>query len=316
MIAVVGAGHWGKNHVKTLNELGRLSAIVDSDVKRLEEFKKLYPSVTVHQDLKALIGSDIKGLVIATPAPTHFEIAKQAMQSGFDVLVEKPLVLSSREAEELLKVSMDTRRILMVGHLLLYQPAIGWMKEFIQDGKLGALKSVHQVRMNLGKVRSTENVLWSFGEHDIAVINYFIGEEPSCIAAEGQRVLQPKIEDDVYLHLEFPSGCRAHMHVSWLWPVKERGLTLIGTEGMLTYNEIEQTVMWHKKTADGKTLQVKDDGAEIVYRGHGEPLRLELEHFISCIQTRRLARSGAASGVTVTKILEESNMILNEVNDG
>lgn len=304
-VAVVGAGNWGKNLVKNFYELGALFAVVDEDEGRLNKIGKDYRGVPLLSNLNDLWKLDITAIAIATPAPTHYRIAKTALARGKDVFVEKPFTLNVSEAEELVKLAKTSGRILMVGHLLLYQPAIRWIKDCIVKNTLGKLYFLHQERLNLGRARRAENALWSLGVHDVAVFLDLVGMEPNEIEVVGQSALQKDIEDDVYLHLAFP-GVAAHLHASWLWPEKRRRLTAVFERGMLVYDEIAQTVTLHKKSINSK-LENIDEGEEVVFKGASEPLWLELEHFIECCQTRQKPYSDGQSAVGVIKILEEAN---------
>jgi predicted dehydrogenase len=253
----------------------------------------------------------VPAVAIATPVPTHYPIAREALLAGKDVFVEKPITLSLAEAEDLAKLAKQLDRVLMVGHLLLYQPAIQWIKQYLAAGELGQVHSLHQQRLNLGRARAVENVLWSFGVHDVAVLLHLVGAAPTRIYATGQRVLQAKVEDDVYLHLGFPGGVQAHLHTSWLWPERRRGLTVVGSKGMLVYDEIAQTVTLHKKGITPE-LANRDEGAEVVFSGSGEPLKLELEHFLARVADRAAPLSDATSGVEVVRVLEEASRQLEQ----
>ena len=308
-VALIGAGNWGRNLVKNFYHLGVLAAVVDEDERRLHEVGKDYP------DVKLLNGTDdvwdmpVSAVAIATPAPTHYTLAKTALMAGKDVFVEKPLALRATEAEELSSLARENSCLLMVGHLLLYQPAIRWIKDFIAQGNLGRLYSLHEERLNLGRARAVENALWSLGVHDVALFLDIVGEKPREIKVTGQQALQPGIEDDVYLHLSFPGGVFAHLHASWLWPEKRRRLTVIGEEGMLVYDEIAQTVTWHKKSINSK-LENVDKGEEVVFRGDTEPLKIELSHFIECCKNRAKPYSNGESAVAVVQVLEKANHLL------
>lgn len=308
-VALIGAGNWGRNLVKNFYHLGVLAAVVDEDESRLHEVGKDYP------DVKLLNGTDdvwdmpVSAVAIATPAPTHYTLAKTALMAGKDVFVEKPLALRATEAEELSSLARENSCLLMVGHLLLYQPAIRWIKDFIAQGNLGKLYSLHEERLNLGRARAVENALWSLGVHDVALFLDIVGEKPREIKVTGQQALQPGIEDDVYLHLSFPGGVFAHLHASWLWPEKHRRLTVIGEEGMLVYDEIAQTVTWHKKSINSK-LENVDKGEEVVFRGDAEPLKIELSHFIECCKNRAKPYSDGESAVAVVQVLEKANHLL------
>lgn len=308
-VAVVGAGNWGKNLVKTFYELGSLAAVVDEDEGRLSKICKDYKGVCALSNFNDLWKLDNTAVAVATPAPTHYEIAKAALAMGKDVFVEKPFTLNVKEAEELVGLAKTLGCILMVGHLLLYQPAIRRIKDCITNNTLGHLYFLHQERLNLGRARRAENALWSLGVHDVAVFLDLVGTEPNEIEVVGQSVLQKDIEDDVYLHLTFQGGKRAHLHASWLWPEKRRRLTAVFERGMLVYDEISQTVTLHKKRINSK-LENIDEGEEVVFKGASEPLKLELEHFIECCQSRQKPYSDGESAVGVIKILEEANNLL------
>lgn len=301
--AVIGAGMWGKNIVRTLDAMGFLAAVADLDEGLRASLAATYPEAVMYDDPAAIISSDIPAVCIATHAPTHFPLAKALMESGKDVFVEKPMTLSYADAQELVEIAKENGRVLMVGHLLLYQPAVKFIKEAIGSGMVGELIAIHQRRLGLGRARNVENVLWSLGVHDVAVALYLIGKEPAGVQINGQRILQPGIEDDVHLQMTFDGGVQNYLHCSWYWPEKERGMVVIGTEAMLVYNELEQTVTLHKKTIDSDLKNV-DNGSEIVYQGSGEPLKLELTHFLECAQDRKMPISSGESGAEVIRVLE------------
>ncbi len=310
-VAVIGAGHWGKNLIRTLHSLGALGAIVETSLETQNKIKKEYPHIPVYSDLNDLNDKEIKATAIATPVETHFRISKNALDRGFDVFVEKPITLSVNEAKTLCSIAKSKSKILMVGHLLLYQPAIRWINNFIIEGGIGALTSLHQERLNLGKVRSTENVLWSFGVHDIAVMLNLIGATPTSIECIGQCVLQPKIEDDVHVHMQFPNNVRAHLHVSWLWPEKTRKLVIIGTKNILIYDEISQTVTLQKKSIL-ENLSIRDEGSEVVFTNQESPLTLEMQHFLERIKDRQEPLTNGDNAVSVLEVLEKIETKLKE----
>lgn len=315
-VAVIGAGHWGKNLIKTFFELGELAAIVEADDKNFKAAKAAYPDIPLYRSYEDVVKSDIPAVAIATPAATHYEIARKALLNQKDVFVEKPLTLSVEEGKGLCELAADKGRILMVGHLLLYQPAIQTMKKMIEQGKIGRLFSLHQSRAKLGRVRSVENVLWSFGVHDIAVLLYLVGMHPERIEASGQRLLQKNIEDDVYVHLSFPNNIQAHLHTSWVWPEQERRLIVVGSQGMLIYEEQQQSVIFHDKGIH-PDLTIRNDGSKKCFQGDQQPLKIELSHFLDCISTRRLPLSDGQSGVDVIRIIESANQLMKgEKNDG
>ncbi|WP_092275495.1 Gfo/Idh/MocA family protein [Brevibacillus centrosporus] len=309
-VIVVGAGHWGINHVKTFYELGALAGVVESNLSSHVELLKNFPGISLFSSLEEGLKKEANGVVIATPAHTHYALAEQAMLAGKDVLVEKPMTLSYSEAESLVEIAKKTGRILMVGHLLLYQPAIQKIKALLHAGAIGKVHSIHQERMKLGRVRSVENVLWSFGVHDIAVLLYLVGEEPSSININGQCMIQPTVEDDTHLHMSFANGMQAHLRMSWFWPLQKRSMVITGTEGFLVYEEDKQTVTLYRKgvTSD---LQNWDSGEEVVYKGGTEnPLKNECEHFLSCIKNRTIPLSDGMNGKEVVRILEQASTLL------
>ena len=310
-IAVIGAGNWGKNLVRTFHSLGVLSSVMDPSEQIRSEVAKNYPDVTVFDSLEELLKSDITAVAIATPAQTHAAIALQAFRAGKDTFVEKPMSLAISEANELIHAANEHGRILMVGHLLLYQPAVRWIKNYLNEGKLGEIWNIHQTRCNLGRARKVENVLWSFGVHDIAVLLSLVASPVKNVKCLGQCSLQSNIEDDVYLHLQFENGVRAHLHNSWLWPKTDRHLTIVGSQGMLVYDEIAQKVLLHKKTISAELKNV-DEGTEVVFEGSAEPLRLQLEHFLDCVKTRKEPLSHGASGLAVVEVLETASQLLQK----
>jgi predicted dehydrogenase len=310
-VIVVGAGQWGRNLVRTFHELGELAGVAEAHYELRRQLASDYPNIPLYDDYRESLKTDVAAIVIATPAHTHASIAIEAMEAGKDVFVEKPITLSVEEAEQLVRLAEKRERILMVGHLLLYQPAIQRIKAIIEDGLIGEIASLYQERMKLGRVRAVENVLWSFGVHDLAVILYLIGKSPLHIQATGQCIVQPEIEDDVYVHLTFEGSVTAHLHTSWLWPQQRRHLTIIGTKGMIVYDEEKQTVTLHRKTIDAGLANV-DEGTELVFQGEAKPLTLECKHFLQCIDTRQSPVSDGRNGSDVVRILEQASRLLRE----
>lgn len=309
-VAVIGAGAWGKNIIRNLAELNALGAICDPDQDKLASYAAEYPEAATFTDWRRLLESDLPAVVIATPTPLHHEMAEAALRAGKDVYVEKPLTHSGEQARVLTALAAEHGRILMVGHLLLYQPAVSWIKDYIATGELGELYGIRHERLTLGRARSMENVLWDIGVHDVATMFYLTGESrPTEIRASGHRLLQLGVEDDVHVHLAFPGGVRGNLHVSWLWPETNRRTIIRGSAGMLVYDEVDQAVTLHRKWID-KDLNNHDEGSEVVYRGHGQPLKLELEHFLARLEDRQSPLSDGASAVAVIETLERANELL------
>jgi predicted dehydrogenase len=305
-IGVVGAGAWGKNIVRTLHELGALAGVAEPNEGLRASLAEAYPGLPVTASLGELLEAvSPGGIAVATPAETHHPLAKQALEAGAHVFVEKPMALSVREAEDLVKTADKAGKVLMVGHLLLYQPAVKFICEFIQAGKLGRVHLFHHERLNLGRARDVENVLWSLGVHDVAVCLFLAGEAPQAVRFTGQEMRGTGVEDDTRLFLEFPSGTRGYVHNSWLWPELRRRLTVVGSAGMLVYDEVSQTVTWHDKGIT-QELANRDGGSEVVFEGAGKPLTLELEHFVQCCQTGQAPLSDGRSGLEVVRVLEQA----------
>ena len=308
-IGVVGAGDWGKNLIRNFADMGVLAGVADP-VKENQQFVSgVCPDAEIFDDYTQLISAEYDAIAVATPAHTHYAIAKAVMENGQDVFVEKPVTLDSTEAESLRDIAKKEGRILMVGHLLLYQPAVAYIKQALTRGDIGSIRTMHQRRSKLGRARSVENVLWSFGVHDIAVLLYLSGQAPLDVQVSGHCGLQTAIEDDVYLHLTFPDKSIAHLHNSWLWPIVERGLIVVGDQGMLVYDEINQNVKLVKKTIDSD-LQNVDEGEEVVFEGSGQPLRLELEHFVECCKNRQVPKSCGQNGLDVVRVIEQAEKLL------
>lgn len=310
-VAVIGVGHWGKNIARTLKELNALGALAESSPEIRKRIEGDYPGFPLYDDYVPLLATEIPAVAIATPGPLHHKIARAALLAGKDVFVEKPMTLSTAEAEDLVHLAKEKERVLMVGHLLLYQPAVAWIKEYLASGDLGEIRLIHQERLALGRACAVENVLWSLGVHDVASLLYLTGQAPTGLSITGARVLQAGVEDEIHLELYFADGLRAHLHASWLWPEKQRRMVITGTTGFLVYNEQEQTVTLHRKGIN-PDLTNRDEGAEILFQGEAKPLTRELEHFLECLATRRSPHSDGRNGLEVTKVLEEAGRLLAE----
>ncbi len=311
-VIVVGAGNWGKNLVSNFHALGALAGVVELSPQLRAGVIASYPDVPLYDDFQiALAETAAMAVVIATPAATHYSLAIQAMAAGKDVFVEKPMTLTLAESIALAEYADRHDRVLMVGHLLLYQPAIAWMRDYISAGKLGDIQRVVAQRAKLGKVRAVENVWWSFSPHDVSVVLELL-DRPKLIdvQATGCAILQPGIEDEVRVEMTFAGGKTAHIHASWLWPINQRGTIAIGTKGMLVYDEVAQTVTIHHKTVDGD-LNHHDLGVEVVSVAAAQPLALECQHFLDCLSSRQKPRSDGWNGVAVVEVLERSQQVMS-----
>jgi predicted dehydrogenase len=304
-IASIGAGAWGRNIVKTLRQMGNLAVVAEAAESLRAGLAADYPDLEVVPSYEDLLGrADIPAVTIATPAPTHHAIAKACLLAGKDVFVEKPMTMDVAEAEDLVATAAERGRILMVGHLLLYKPAVEFLKSHLEGGQLGRVFTLHQERAKLGKARAVENALWSLGVHDVAALLYMIGSAPERVTFSGHRGLQAAVEDDTYLHMEFANGTLAHLHNSWLWPEDRRGLTVVGEKGMLVYDEKAEKVTLVRKTIDSALNNV-DQGSEVVFEAPAnfQALTAEMAHFIHCVETREKPRSCGQNGLDVVRAL-------------
>ncbi|HEY9596049.1 MAG TPA: Gfo/Idh/MocA family oxidoreductase [Cyanophyceae cyanobacterium] len=304
-VIVIGAGNWGKNLVHNFYELGELAGVVDVNPDLRTGISNQYQVVT-YADYEDALANDAPAIVLATPAPTHYKMALAALKAGKDVFVEKPMTLRAEEARLLAEYADQHSRILMVGHLLLYQPAIAWMRDYLASGKAGEVLHVATQRVKLGKVRTEENVWWSFAPHDVSVVLDLLGNPPlQQVKAHGHPMLQPSIEDNVHVDLQFEGGQTAHIHCSWYWPLLQRSTVVIASEQMLVYDEVSQTVTVHNKGVDGK-LNNRDQGSWGVEVSASKPLKIECEHFLHCLKSRERPRSDGWNGVAVVEILEKA----------
>ena len=310
-IGVIGAGNWGKNLVRNFSEMGVLAGVADAVPQNCQNALEIKNDLPIYESHTEMLADAFDAVAIATPAHTHYAIAKEAMEVGCDVFIEKPMTLDPSEAEDLVKLGKEMDKVVMVGHLLLYQPAIAYLKKALGRGDIGQVYTFHQRRSKQGRARAVENVLWSFGVHDVAVLLYLAGQAPTEVQASGHCGLQSGVEDDTYLHLTFPDGSKAHLHNSWLWPTVERGLIIVGEKGMLVYDEIAQNITFVKKMIDSD-LQNVDDGRQVVFEGSSQPLRIELEHFVDCCKNRSKPKSCGGNGLGVVKVLAQAEKLLDE----
>jgi UDP-2-acetamido-3-amino-2,3-dideoxy-glucuronate N-acetyltransferase len=307
-VAVVGSGYWGKNLVRTFHELRALDAVCDTQTETLDNVRQNY-GVRTTQSFDEIAGDpSIDAVVIAAPAVLHFELARKALVNGKDVFVEKPLALHVSEARELVDLARARGQILMVGHILEFHPAITELKRLIVSGGLGKIQYVHSSRLNLGKLRTEENILWSFAPHDIATILYLLDEVPTHVAAHGGSYLNPPVVDTTLTSCEFKSGVKAHIFVSWLHPFKEQKLTIVADKMMAVFDDVEParklTLYPHRiNWVDRLPVAQKVEG-RVVAIPSTEPLRMECEHFLECVKTRRTARTDGESAVKVLQVLE------------
>ncbi len=316
-VAVIGAGYWGKNLVRNLNELGILHAVCDSNEQLREGLKKNYKSVRYYSDWKDVLkNQDIKAIVIATPAVTHYEIAKEALLANRDVFVEKPLSLHIKEAEELILLAETKKQILMVDHILQYHPAIIKLKELIDTGVLGKLQYIYSHRLNIGRLRREENILWSFAPHDISVILGLVEEQPQKVRAFGEAYLQSDIFDTTMTDLTFQDRLKAHIFVSWLHPFKEQKLVVIGDKNMAVFDDLEEEnklVLYPHKIEWRHRIPVASKAkSEIVPIEKKEPLKEACLHFLDCIRNRKTPKTDGKEALAVLKVLQQAQHDLDQ----
>ena len=307
-VVVVGCGYWGKNLVRNFHELGALHGVCDADPAALTRARDACPGAVAFTEFDDVLGADeAESVCLAVPAELHFRLAKAALAAGKHVFVEKPLALTAAEGRELTRLADQQRRVLMVGHLLEYHPAVVRLKRIIDAGRLGRIQYIYSNRLNLGKIRREENILWSFAPHDISVMVLLLNEMPLSVAAHGGRYLSDKIADTTVSYLSFASGACAHIFVSWLHPFKEQKLVVVGEKGMAVF---EDTVADKLKLyphqiewIDRKPVPRKAEAEAIDVPAH-EPLRLECAHFLDCVATGARPQTDGENGVRVLAVLE------------
>jgi len=313
-IAVVGAGAWGKNHIRVFSEIPnvRLKYICDSDPTKLLSIQTVSQTKMVQNLESILEDQEVDGVVIASSAVSHYSLAKKLLISGKDVLVEKPMALKVEDAEEMVQISEDKKRVLMVGHSLLYHPVVTKIKEMIKDGELGKIYYMYTQRVNLGIIRQDENALLSFAPHDLSIILYLFEDIPTVVSAHGESYIQKGIEDVVFVSLRFLDGKIANVHLSWLDPHKIRKITIVGSKKMVVFDDMESSeklkiydkgVNNHSYDTYGDYLSLRFGNIIIPSVKLLEPLRAEDEHFIQCIESRKEPRTSARDGLKVVSML-------------
>ena len=307
-VAVVGMGYWGKNLVRNFYELGALSLVCDSNASVEKSCTDQYKNVRFcHAFDEVLSDPNIRGVALATPAVSHYEMAKAALEAGKDVFVEKPLAIHVGQGRELVELAEAQRRILMIGHILRYHPAILKLQELIRNGALGKIQCLYSNRLNIGKIRTEENILWSFAPHDISVMLALLGEVPCRVSSQGGAYLNRNVFDVTMSQFAFPSGVYAHIFVSWLHPFKEQRLVVVGSEKMAVFDDTAQhklvlyphKVEWKNRVP----MAVKADG-EIVELEEREPLKVECQHFLHSVQSRTVPVTDGREGLRVLEVLD------------
>ncbi len=320
-IGMVGLGAWGWNVARNFAEMKdcKLVTCCDMDERRRTAAARAWPGVNPVATFDEMLRQDIDAVVIASPAVTHYELSKKALLTGRDVFVEKPFTLNLEHAEELVELAEKQDSVLMVGHLLEYHPVVRRLKAMIQSGELGPLYYIYTQRVNLGRIRGDENALWSFAPHDISQILYMLGMEPTDVSVRGQSYIQDGIEDVAFVSLYFENRIMAHIHLSWLDPHKVRKTTIVGADKMAVFDDAEATEKLriynsHAEVPPAKTygeaIQVRFGDILIPRVDMAEPLKIECQHFVDCLNTRNTPVSDGRDGLRVVRILEAAQRSL------
>jgi predicted dehydrogenase len=320
-VAVAGLGYWGPNLARNFGALPgcELAWLCDASEDALARVGAQHAGARRATDLEEVLADEaLDAVVLATPVPTHASLAERVLDAGKHCFVEKPLATTVADAERAVAAAERTGRLLMVGHLLEYHPGVAKLKEIAESGELGDLHYVYSHRLNLGKLRTDENALWSLGAHDVSVLLHLLGEEPSEVTARGEAYMHTGVEDVVFCYMRFPSGRAAHMHLSWLDPHKERRFTVVGSKRMAQFDDMD---LERKVTVYDKGFDESAQGyGEYITRSgdiyspripNREPLRLECEHFVECVRTGTRPRSDGHSGLRVVRVLEAAQNALD-----
>ena len=330
-VSVIGSGYWGPNLIRNFAELdiAELKGVCDLREDRLDAISKRYPTITVTTNYKEVLAdTGVDAVVLATPAETHYSLAKEALLNDKHVMVEKPLALKTSECKELIVLAAEKSKVLMVGHTFIYNNAVNFLKNCIDSGELGKVFYLYSQRLNLGRIRQDINAMWNFAPHDVSIILHLLNEKPISISAKGLTYIQKGIEDVVFMNLDFPNGISAHIHVSWLDPQKVRKITVVGDKKMIIYDDV---------SADAK-IQIYDKGItkipnsdsprdfdtfgefQLLLRSGDvhipslkfrEPIANECAHFVECIMEGRTPLSDGVAGLEVVRILEAAQRSLD-----
>lgn len=322
-IAVIGAGAWGINHVRAMSRTqgAELVMVCDAAPAARDRALAIAPRIRLGTDLvEALAANDVDAVVLATPAKDHAEHARMALNAGKHVLVEKPLSLDAADAHAVVSAAETHKKILMVGHLMLFHPAVERLKTMIDSGELGRIYYIYAVRVNLGRVRQDENALWSLAPHDVSMIEYLLSDEPESVSARGGTYLQTRIEDVVFVNLRFRSGISAQIQVSWLDPRKERRLTIVGSLKMVEFDDVHpiEKIRIYDKGVDrppsfteyAQFLSIRNGDIHIPQIPMVEPLERECRHFIDCIVGGKRPITDGQSAMRVVRVLEAAQKSL------
>lgn len=321
-VAVVGAGHWGPNLVRNFHtqQTSEVRWVIDRDAARLAQVRARYPDVRAAEQVEQVLDDgEVDAVVIATPTSTHYRLAKAALERGKHVLVEKPIATDVGQATELCELAGRVRRVLMVGHVFIYNPGVQWVKQYLDAGDLGCVYYVSMVRTNLGPIRADVNAAWDLAAHDISIVNYWFGATPQSVSATGGTWINPGIEDAVFATLRYSNHVLVNIHVSWLNPRKARDITVVGEKRMLTFDDmnlIEPLRIYDKQVTEARTpapyidsfgsfrASLRDGDITIPKVAQGEPLKSECDHFLDCIASGARPMTDGRDGAAVVRVLE------------
>jgi predicted dehydrogenase len=323
-IGVIGAGYWGPHLIRNVSEIpgARLTGVADLSAERLRTLKTRYPGVPMTQNYRDLLTDATDAIIIATPVKTHYGLAQEVLGAGKHVLIEKPLTSTSAEGLGLIRLAERNGLALMVGHTFEYNPAVIALRDIIRSGDIGRVLYVDAARLNLGQFRHDVNVVWDLAPHDISIMNFLLEEEPTHVSARGSMCVHPQRHDVAYLEMRYPDGIMGHIHVSWLEPAKVRRFTVVGDEKMVVYNDVaseEKLRIYDKGVTKAPSsgdfaefqLSYRYGGVAIPPVPGGEPLKIEISHFIDCIRRGAVPQSDGWCGLRVTRVLEAADKSLS-----
>jgi predicted dehydrogenase len=335
-VALVGVGYWGPNLARALADVPdcRLHTICDADAARLQRLGRLHPESRLTTDLATILDDDeVDAVIVATPVATHFDLAQRVLLAGKHVMVEKPLSATSTQCQELIRLADERSLTLMVGHVFLYNAAVRRVKDYIVSGELGEIRYVYSQRLNLGQIRRDVNALWNFAPHDLSILSYWLDAQPDHVIARGYSFIQPGIEDVVFMTLDFPNAVGANVHISWLDPHKVRLMTVVGSEKMITYDDVsaDARITIYDKGVTKKAVESDPDGTSLgSFASFGEfqlllragdvlipkidfiePLRVELQHFLESIANGTTPLTDGRHGLQVVLALEAAQRSLD-----
>jgi predicted dehydrogenase len=326
-VGIVGSGYWGSKHIRNFHEVpeANLTMVCDLDKKRLSQVQSLYPYVKTTSNFTDLLGNTVDAVVIATPVETHYQLTKEALLHDKHVLVEKPMTTSSIEAVELIELAENRKKVLMVGHTFIYNPAVDYLCKLVQSGELGDIYYINSARLNLGLIRPDVNVLWDLAPHDTSIVLYVLEKDPISVSARGARHIDSNVCDVAYLELRFPDETLVNIHVSWLDPCKVRLMTFVGSKKMAVYDDVsenEKVRIYDKGVAiDGDNGKLttwppsyRYGDVTIPFISNAEPLKIQTKDFLECIAKGRQPKSDGSIGLKVVRVLELANKSL--INGG